>query len=98
MHLTWERPWWSQGQLQCDRYGYFRTPLLEISSYAAQIHRLVRVCPRKLTYHRLFRWYLDMGMLEPSFDSTLSKNRARLLRHRVSREFFDAVVVQADRL
>src|ERR1700716_1611054 len=28
----------------------------------------------------------------------LSKNRARLLRHRVSREFFDAVVLQADRL
>src|ERR1700681_2326533 len=40
-----------------------------------------------------------MAMCEPSFDhSTFSKNRARLLRHRVSREFFDAVVVQADRL
>ena len=43
------------------------------------------------------RWFLDMDMLEPSFDhSTFSKNRARLLRHRVSREFFDAVVLQAD--
>ncbi len=40
-----------------------------------------------------------MDMVEPSFDhSTFSKNRQRLLRHRVSREFFDAVVLQADRL
>jgi hypothetical protein len=40
-----------------------------------------------------------MDMLEASFDhSTFSKNRQRLLRHRVSREFFDAVVSQADRL
>jgi transposase len=40
-----------------------------------------------------------MDMLEPSFDhSTFSKNRARLLRHCVGREFFDAVVQQADRL
>jgi hypothetical protein len=40
-----------------------------------------------------------MDMLEPSFDhSTFSKNRQRLLRHRVSREVFDAVVSQADRL
>ena len=53
----------------------------------------------ELTYCLLFRWFLDMDMLEPSFDhSTFSKNRARLLRHRVSREFFHAVVLQADRL
>src|SRR5205807_3855855 len=40
-----------------------------------------------------------MDLVGPTFDhSTFSKNRARLLRHRVSREFFDAVVLQADRL
>ena len=40
-----------------------------------------------------------MDVVEPSFDhSTFSMNRARLLRHCVSREFFDAVVLQADRL
>jgi len=38
-------------------------------------------------------------MLEPSFDHrTFSRNRQRLLHHRVSREFFDAVVGQAVRL
>jgi hypothetical protein len=61
--------------------------------------RSERAFCEELTYHLLFRWFLDMDLLEPSFDhSTFSKNRARLLRHRVSREFFDAVVLQADRL
>src|SRR5438105_3427592 len=40
-----------------------------------------------------------MELHEPSFDpSTFSKIRARLLGHHVSHEFFDAVVLQADRL
>src|SRR3954465_12830564 len=61
--------------------------------------RSERAFCEELAYHLLFRWFLEMDMLEPSFDhSTFSKNRARLLRHRVSREFFDAVVSQADRL
>jgi transposase len=61
--------------------------------------RSERAFCEELTYHLLFRWFLDMDMVEPSFDhSTFSKNRARLMRHRVSREFFDAVVLQADRL
>ncbi|MBV9599485.1 MAG: transposase, partial [Chloroflexi bacterium] len=61
--------------------------------------RSERAFCEELTYHLLFRWFLDMDMVEPSFDhSTFSKNRERLLQHRVSREFFDAVVLQADRL
>jgi transposase len=69
---------------------------LLISLYSV---RSERAFCEELTYHLLFRWFLDMDLLEPSFDhSTFSKNRARLLRHRVSREFFDAVVLQADRL
>jgi hypothetical protein len=41
---------------------------------------------------------LSMDMVEPVFDrSTFSKNRQRLLRHRVAQRFFDAVVRQADR-
>ena len=50
----------------------------------------------ELTYHLLFRWFLGMDMVEPSFDSsTFYKNRARLLAHQVAREFFDAVVRRA---
>ena len=50
----------------------------------------------ELDYHLLFRWFLGMDLLEPSFDSsTFSKNRERLLQHQVAREFFDAVVRRA---
>src|SRR6266576_1912073 len=69
---------------------------LLISLYSV---RSERAFCEELTYHLLFRWFLDMDLLEPGFDhSTFSKNRARVLRHRVSREFFDAVVLQADQL
>jgi transposase len=50
----------------------------------------------ELNYHLLFRWFLGMDMVEPSFDSsTFSKNRERVLEHEVAREFFDAVVRRA---
>jgi transposase len=50
----------------------------------------------ELEYHLLYRWFLDMSLVEPGFDaSTFSKNRERLLAHEVGREFFDVVVGQA---
>jgi len=50
----------------------------------------------ELNYHLLFRWFLGMDMVEPSFDaSTFSKNRERLLEHDVAHEFFNAVVRRA---
>jgi transposase len=59
--------------------------------------RSERAFCEELDYHLLFRWFLDMSLVEPSFDhSTFSKNRERLLRQQVSREFFDEVVHQAD--
>ena len=52
-----------------------------------------------LDYDLRFRWFLDMDLVEPSFDhSTFSRNRDRLLQAQVSRQFFDEVLVQADRL
>jgi transposase len=52
-----------------------------------------------LDYDLRFRWFLDMDLVEPSFDhSTFTRNRERLLGAQVSRQFFDEVVVQADRL
>jgi transposase len=50
----------------------------------------------QLDYNLLFRWFLDMDTVEPSFDhSTLSANRERLLAHDVAGEFFGQVVRQA---
>src|SRR3954451_114102 len=84
-----------QGRASIPPERLLKASLL-ISLYSV---RSERAFCEELTYHLLFRWFLDMDMLEPSFDhSTFSKNRARVLGHRVSREFFDAVVLQADRL
>ena len=50
----------------------------------------------QLNYNLLFRWFLDMDMMAPSFDATtFSKNRERLLRHDVAGQFFRLVVEQA---
>ena len=46
----------------------------------------------------LFRWFLDMNLMERSFDPTVfTKNRRRLLEHRIGQALFDQVVVEADR-
>jgi IS5 family transposase len=50
----------------------------------------------QLDYNLLFRWFLDMDMVEDSFVPTVfTKNRERLLAHDVAGEFFCAVVAQA---
>lgn len=52
----------------------------------------------QLAYNLLFRWFLDMSMIEPAFEhSTFSQNRQRLLEHDVAAKFFAAVVAQAKR-
>ena len=46
----------------------------------------------------LHRGFLDMDLLEPSFDSTvLPKNTSRLLRHKVERKLFEEVAYEADK-
>ncbi len=58
--------------------------------------RSERAFCEELEYHLLFRWFLDMSVVEPSFDaSTFSKNRERLLQHAVGQQFFDEVVALA---
>ena len=58
--------------------------------------RSERAFCEELDYQLLFRWFLDMGLMEPSFDPTVfTKNRQRLLKHDVAQQFFDAVVRQA---
>lgn len=53
----------------------------------------------QLNYNLLFRWFLDMDMLEEAFDaSTFSRNRERLLEHEVAAHFFTAVREEAAEL
>lgn len=59
--------------------------------------RSERAFCEELDYHLLFRWFLDMNLMEPSFDPTVfTKNRERLLKHRVGQQLFDTVVLAAD--
>jgi transposase len=58
--------------------------------------RSERLFCEQLDYNLLFRWFLDMDMVEASFDhSVFAKNRERLMGHDVSRRFFERVVEQA---
>jgi len=53
----------------------------------------------QVQYNLLFRWCLDMDMLESAFDaSTYSRNRDRLMAHDVASAFFVAVRDQANDL
>jgi transposase len=58
--------------------------------------RSERLFCEQLDYNLLFRWFLDMDMVENSFDhSTFSKNRARLLEHDVAKRFLAEIVERA---
>ncbi len=49
----------------------------------------------RLGYDMLFKWFLDMNILDAGFNhSVFSKNKDRLLRADVSREFFREIVDQ----
>ena len=70
--------------------------LLLIDLYSVRSERAL--C-EQLDYDLLFRWFLGMNMIEPSFDpSTFSKNRERLLEHNVAQQFFDQIVLAASQL
>ena len=69
--------------------------LLLISLYSI---RSERAFCQELDYNLLYRWFLDMDLMEPSFDATVfTKNRRRLLRHKVARTLFEEVAYEADR-
>jgi hypothetical protein len=60
--------------------------------------RSERAFCEQLDYDLLFRWFLDMNLIEPSFDATnFTKNRERLLKHQAGQALFDEVVLAADR-
>lgn len=66
---------------------------LLIALYSVRSDRLF--C-EMLDYNMLFRWFLDMGLEEASFDhSTFSKNRARLIEHEIAQAFFAGIIKQA---
>jgi len=60
--------------------------------------RSERLFCEMLEYNLLFRWFLAMGIDDAAFDhSTFSKNRERLLAHRVAPRFLGMIVRMARR-
>lgn len=59
--------------------------------------RSERMFCEQLSYNLLYRWFLDMDMVEPVFDaSTFSRNRDRLIEHDAAAHFFAQVVEKAN--
>ena len=59
--------------------------------------RSERAFCEELEYNLLFRWFLDMSLMDRSFEPTVfTKNRRRLLEHRIGQALFDEVVVEAE--
>ena len=57
--------------------------------------RSERLFCEQLDYNLMFRYFLEMSMVEDSFNhSTFSKNRERLLKHEVAKVFFGEIVSQ----
>ena len=68
---------------------------LLIALYSIRSER--QFCER-LQYDLLFKWFLDLNIMDPAFDaSTFSKNKGRLLEHQVAREFLGGVLAEARR-
>lgn len=68
--------------------------MLLMALYSVRSER--QLC-EQLRYNMLFRWFLDMDMMEEPFDATtFSKNRERFLEHDIAARFFDAVVQEAE--
>ena len=66
---------------------------LLIALYSVRSER--QLC-EQLDYNMLFRWFLDMSMVEPTFDATVfTKNRDRLIAHEVGKHLLGVIVGQA---
>ena len=86
----------------CSKIGRASVPpdrllkaLLLISLYSI---RSERAFCQELDYNLLYCWFLDMDLMEPSFDATVfTKNRRRLPGHKVGRKLFEEVAYEADR-
>lgn len=58
--------------------------------------RSERAFCEQLDYNLLFRWFLEMDLVEPSFaPTTFTKNRQRFLEHDLGQQLFDEVLGRA---
>ena len=76
-----------------DRSPRFDQMYAELGRSAIRSERLL---VEALDYHLLFRWFLDLNLLDPGWDhATFSQNQNRLRQHRTAELFFARLVALA---
>lgn len=81
-----------QGRPSIPPEMLIRASLLQIFFTIRSERQLVE----RIDYDLLFRWFVGLGIDDPVWNhSTFSKNRDRLMAHRVDEKLFDAVKKQA---
>jgi transposase len=94
LSADFDRMYASQGRPSVPPERLLKAMVL-IALYTVRSERLF--C-EQLGYNMLFRWFLDMDMMEPAFDATtFTHNRQRLIGHDVAAGFFEGVVDHARR-
>jgi transposase len=89
---TFERMYAEMGRPSIPPEHLLKACLL-IALYSIRSER--QFCER-LQYDLLFKWFLDLNIMDTAFDaSTFSKNKERLLQHQVARGFLGAVLAEA---
>ena len=92
LSLTFSRMYAEVGRPSIPPEHLLKACLL-IALYSIRSER--QFCER-LQYDLLFKWFLDLNIMDLAFDaSTFSKNKERLLEHQVAREFLGAVLAEA---
>ena len=92
MLSTFDRMYAADGRPSIPAEHLLKACLL-MALYSVRSER--QFCER-LEYDLLFKWFLDLNIMDHSFDHSLfAKNRSRLLEAEVSREFLLAIVEQA---
>jgi transposase len=94
LYPTFDRMYAETGRPSIPPEHLLKACLL-IALYSVRSER--QFCER-LQYDLLFKWFLDLNIIDPAFDaSTFSKNKERLLEHEVAREFLAVVLAEARR-
>ena len=89
LSTEFDRMYSSVGRASVPPERLLKASLL-ISLYSV---RSERAFCEELEYNLLFRWFVDMNLMERSFDPTVfTKNRNRLLEHKTGQALFDEVV------
>lgn len=93
LSTSFEAMYASAGRPSIAPEKLLRALLLQIF-YSIRSERLL--C-EQLDYNLLFRWFIGLSMDDAVWDhSTFSKNRDRLLESDLARQFFEAVLAQAE--